>query len=92
MLRSKVSSLEVNCSVLFQNWWFRFHFRIKLTVYCSIPTVILVGPSWQLMLMGMKMLIWLWALHMHLVVGSREDLWLHFILISTGVTKVIFTE
>lgn len=92
LIRSKVSSLEVNCSILLQNWWFRFHFSLKLTVYFSIPTVILVGPSWQLTLMGMEMLIWLWALHMHLVVGSREDLWLHFTLISTGVTKVIFIE
>lgn len=92
LVRSKASSLELNCSILLQNWWFQFYFRLKLTVYCSIPTVILVGPSWQLMLMEMEMLIWLWALHMHPVVGSREDLWLHFTLISTGVTKVIFVE
>lgn len=90
LVKSKFRSLELSCSILLQNWWFQFYFRLKLTVYCSIPTVILVGPSWQLMLMGMEMLIWLWALHMHPVVGSREDLWLHFTLISTGVTKVIF--
>lgn len=88
----KVSSLEVNFFILLKNWWFKFNFRLKLTVYCSIPTVILVGPSWQLTLMEIKMLIWLLALHMHLVMGSREDLWLHFTLISTELTKVVFTE
>lgn len=42
--------------------------------------------------MGMEDLIWWPVLLMHLVVGSREDLWLHFIPTSTGAIKVIFTE